>query len=153
MTPAVDELDSSSLGNGWLPRIRRLASPNFDERPADAAIDLLLIHYISLPPNQFTGDAVERFFTNQLDASAHPYFETIATLKVSAHFFLRRSGELIQLVSCNDRAWHAGESKFLDRERCNNFSIGVELEGSSERAFTAKQYRRLARLTLQLAKK
>ena len=110
-------------------------------------LELLVLHNISLPPGRFGGPGVEQLFTNRLKASAHPYYEQIAGLKVSAHFFLRRSGELVQFVSCHERAWHAGASSWRGRERCNDFSIGVELEGTDDRPYTARQYTRLATLT------
>ncbi len=108
---------------------------------------LLVIHAISLPPGEFGGEAVLDFFTNRLDPAGHSFYATIANLKVSAHFFLRREGELIQLVPCARRAWHAGVSSWRGLPACNDFSIGIELEGSDDRPFTAKQYRRLAALT------
>lgn len=133
-------------GGGWLSGARCVPSPNHDERPAGTAVDLLLIHHISLPPGRFSGDAIERLFTNRLDPQAHPYFGQLAGLRVSSHFLVRRRGELLQFVDCDARAWHAGVSSFLGRERCNDFSIGVELEGDGETPFTQAQYRRLAAL-------
>ncbi len=111
------------------------------------------MHYISLPPGRFSGDAIERLFTNRLDPHAHPYFATLAGVRVSAHFLVRRRGELVQFVDTDARAWHAGASRFLDRERCNDFSIGVELEGDGEHRYTEAQYRRLARLATCLAQR
>ena len=137
-------------GDGWLAGARRAPSPNFDARPAEVVVDTLVIHHISLPPEHFVGDAVERLFTNRLDPQAHPYFERLRDVHVSAHFLLRRRGELLQFVACGQRAWHAGASRLLERERCNDFSIGIELEGSSARPFTATQYRRLAQLIAAL---
>lgn len=131
---------------GWLAGARRVPSPNRDERPDGIGVDLLLIHHISLPPGRFSGDAIERLFTNRLDPQAHPYFGQLAGLRVSSHFLVRRRGELLQFVDCDARAWHAGVSSFLGRERCNDFSIGVELEGDGETPFTQAQYRRLAAL-------
>ncbi|MGE0803504.1 MAG: 1,6-anhydro-N-acetylmuramyl-L-alanine amidase AmpD [Lautropia sp.] len=142
---------SRSGDTDWLPGARRIASPNFDARPAGSVIDTVIVHYISLPPERFSGDAVERLFTNRLDPAAHPYFADLAGVRVSAHVFLRRRGELLQFVPCRARAWHAGSSRLLERERCNDFSIGIELEGSALRPFTATQYRRLDRLLRQLA--
>jgi AmpD protein len=133
-------------GEGWLDAARHVASPNCDARPAATRIDTLIVHYISLPPEYFSGDAIERFFTNRLDCDAHPYFQRLRDVRVSAHFLLRRRGELLQFVSCEQRAWHAGASRLLERDGCNDFSIGIELEGSSERAFTRTQYRRLGAL-------
>jgi AmpD protein len=132
---------------GLLEGARYVASPNCDERPPGCAIDLLVIHYISLPPGEFGGGAIEAFFMNRLDAGAHPFFATIADLKASAHFLVRRDGEVIQFVPCAKRAWHAGESSWKGRPRCNDFSIGIEVEGDGEVPFTAAQYRRLAALT------
>lgn len=131
-------------------RMRVLHSPNQDERPAGTAIDTVIIHYISLPPEHFRGDAVTQLFTNTLDCAAHPYFAALDGLKVSAHYFVRRHGQIIQFVHPSKRAWHAGLSRLLDRERCNDFSIGIELEGSSLRPFTASQYRSLSALLRQL---
>jgi N-acetyl-anhydromuramoyl-L-alanine amidase len=137
--------------SGWHVGARRVPSPNFDARPPGSTVDLLLIHHISLPPGRFSGDAVERLFTNCLDCSAHPCFGPLAGLRVSSHFLVRRRGELLQFVSCDARAWHAGESEFLGRPRCNDFSIGIELEGDSRSRFTDAQYRVLARTTRALA--
>jgi len=131
---------------GWIAGARRVPSPNFDARPAGVTIDLLVVHHISLPPGRFSGDAVERLFTNRLDPRADPAFETLRSLRVSAHFVIRRRGELLQFVDTHERAWHAGASHFMSRERCNDFSIGIELEGDGEHRFTEPQYRRLAKL-------
>ena len=133
-------------GGGWSPRARRIDSPNQNERPDAEALSLIVVHAISLPPGQFGGDAIVRLFTNRLDASAHPYFAQISRLQVSAHFLVRRDGELIQFVSCEKRAWHAGLSSWQGREGCNDFSLGIELEGSDELPFAAVQYRRLREL-------
>jgi AmpD protein len=132
---------------GLIEGVRYVASPNCDERPAGCTIDLLVIHYISLPPGEFGGGAIEAFFMNRLDSGAHPFFATIADLRASAHFLVRRDGELIQFVPCVKRAWHAGESSWKGRSRCNDFSIGIEVEGDGEVPFTAAQYRRLAAVT------
>lgn len=117
-----------------------LLSPNTDHRMTNTEIDMIVIHNISLPPNQFGGPGILQLFTNQLDAQEHPYYATIAHLKVSSHFLIRREGELIQFVSCEQRAWHAGVSTWQGRERCNDFSIGIELEGSDESPFNDAQY-------------
>ena len=117
-----------------------ILSPNTDTRPADTDIDMIVIHNISLPPQQFGGQGIMQLFTNQLDPAEHPYYAEIAHLKVSSHFLIRREGELIQFVSCQQRAWHAGVSSWQSRERCNDFSIGIELEGCDESAFTDAQY-------------
>lgn len=135
---------------GWLAGARRIASPNHDARPEGEAISLVVIHNISLPPGQFGGDGIVQLFTNRLDPTAHPYYAGIAPLRVSAHFLIRRRGELIQFVACGARAWHAGVSNWQGRERCNDFSIGIELEGTDDRPFTQAQYRRLAALVRTL---
>jgi AmpD protein len=127
--------------------VRFVASPNFDERPEGVAIELLVVHSISLPPGEFGGSGIEELFTNRLDPAAHPYYSGIAQLKVSAHFLVRRDGELVQFVPCAKRAWHAGESSWRGRSRCNDFSIGVELEGTDECPFEPAQYATLAALT------
>jgi N-acetyl-anhydromuramoyl-L-alanine amidase len=131
---------------GRMPGARWVRSPNADARPAGMPIELIVIHNISLPPGRFSGDAVERLFTNRRPREAHPFFKEIAGLRVSAHFFLRRSGELVQFVNCADRAWHAGVSNWRGRERCNDFSLGIELEGADTVPYTDKQYQRLTRL-------
>lgn len=131
---------------GWLRTARRVISPNRDARPADVVVDLVVIHHISLPPGRFSGTAVEDLFCNRLDSNAHASYRDIAALRVSAHFLVRRRGELLQFVDCDARAWHAGASAFLDRVRCNDFSIGIELEGDELHPFTRAQYRRLATL-------
>lgn len=125
---------------------RIIPSPNTDDRPAASGIDMIVIHNISLPPNQFGGPGIIQLFTNQLDANEHPYYAAIAHLKVSSHFLIRREGELIQFASCLQRAWHAGVSSWEGRERCNDFSIGIELEGSDECAFNEAQYTTLQAL-------
>jgi len=134
-------------GEGWLSDTRHLPSPNFDERPQDCPVDLLVIHNISLPPEKFGGDWVLDFFCNQLDPDAHPYFREIASLRVSPHLLIRRDGQIIQFVSFNQRAWHAGQSCFAGKQRCNDFSIGIELEGSDSQPFTPAQYKSLAKTT------
>jgi len=127
-----------------------IASPNFDSRPIEghtpAAISLIVIHNISLPPGQYGGNGIIELFTNQLNPDEHPYYAEIYTRKVSSHFLIRRNGELIQFVSCLDRAWHAGVSNWQGRERCNDFSVGIELEGSDFEAFEANQYKVLNQL-------
>jgi len=132
--------------DGWLDSARRCESPNFGARPDGVAIDLALIHSISLPPGEYGGDAIERLFTNRLDWAAHAYYEQIRGLEVSAHFLIRRDGELLQFVSCDARAWHAGESSWQGRSECNDFSIGIELEGLEGERFDALQYPALATL-------
>lgn len=130
--------------SGWVFGARHVPSPNHDDRPAGTSVDLLVIHGISLPPGRFGGDCVERFFTNALRPDEHPFFRKISSMRVSAHLFLRRDGTLLQFVSLHRRAWHAGVSSFLGRERCNDYSIGIELEGTDTVAYTWRQYRRLA---------
>lgn len=124
-----------------------LASPNFNSRPDPDDVSLLVIHCISLPPEEFGGSFIHDFFQNRLDASAHPYFQTIAELKVSAHFLIERDGRLVQFVECDKRAWHAGESSFQGRQGCNDYSLGVELEGCDEQPYSAAQYQTLVALT------
>jgi N-acetyl-anhydromuramoyl-L-alanine amidase len=132
--------------DGWWRHARHVRSPNVGPRPAGTEVTLVVVHSISLPPGQYGGDAVERFFTNRLDASQHPYFEQIAALRVSAHFFIRRDGAVLQFASCDDRAWHAGASQWRGREGCNDWSIGVELEGLEGERFARPQYRALLRV-------
>jgi N-acetyl-anhydromuramoyl-L-alanine amidase len=129
---------------------RRVASPNCDARPAGEAVTLLVLHSISLPPGQFGGDAIERLFTNRLDPKAHPYFQEVFSLKVSSHFLIRRDGELVQFVPVKRRAWHAGASSWRGRGRCNDFSVGVELEGAGDGPFEALQYEKLGLLITSL---
>lgn len=136
---------------GWYAFARACASPNFGPRPPGTCIDLAVLHSISLPPGQFGGNAVQQLFTNQLDWNAHPYYKRIEGLQVSAHFFIQRGGELWQFVSCDDRAWHAGHSRFQDRDNCNDFSIGIELEGLEGGLFEAAQYETLIALLPALA--
>ena len=133
--------------------MRIVESPNQDERPAGTEISLVILHSISLPPGQYGGDAIERLFTNRLDRQAHPYFEEIFELRVSSHFLIRRGGEVVQFVPVERRAWHAGASSWRGRGRCNDFSVGIELEGTEDDAFTAAQYRGLTRLIRDLQKK
>ncbi len=139
MTPRIDvgqHVDS----DGWLTGADRKPSPNHDARPAGQPISLVVIHAISLPPGEFGGTAVTDFFTNQLDPAAHPYFATITGRRVSSHFYIRRDGQLVQLVSCLQRAWHAGVSCWRGKQRCNDCSLGIELEGDDRTDFTAAQY-------------
>ena len=131
----------------------QVPSPNCDERPEGVAITLLVVHNISLPPRRFGGPAIAALFTNRLDPSAHPYFATVAALRVSAHFVIGRDGALTQFVSCARRAWHAGASSWRGREHCNDFSIGVELEGTDDLPYDAAQYTVLARLTRALRRR
>ena len=135
---------------GRLTGARQVPSPNCDERPASTPVSLLVIHNISLPPNEFGGSAVTELFQNRLDPTRHPFYPTLMGLKVSSHFYIPRDGELIQFVPCDLRAWHAGVSTWGGRSRCNDFSIGVELEGSDFVPFRDIQYETLKRLTLHL---
>lgn len=137
-------------GDGWVGGARRDRSPHFDARPAGSAIELLVVHNISLPPGAFGSGDIARLFTNRLDAAAHPFFATLAGVRVSAHFLIERDGALTQFVSCLDRAWHAGASEFDGRARCNDFSVGIELEGTDFAPFEAAQYATLASLTRAL---
>jgi AmpD protein len=145
-----DAIDSS----GWLGSAAWRVSPNFDVRPNEAKTDLVVLHHISLPPGQFrvqnSTQYIIDFFQNQLDPQAHPYFAEIAERRVSSHFLIARSGRIIQFVSTQNRAWHAGESQFEGRARCNDFSIGIELEGDSDTPFEDVQYQAIQQLISQL---
>ena len=136
--------------NGWYRYARALASPNFGPRPIEAKIDLIVIHSISLPPGEYGNGNVQRLFTNQLDWEAHTYFQGIRGLQVSSHFFIARTGALWQFVSCDDRAWHAGESSYRGRVNCNDDSVGIELEGLEGDTFEASQYETLTGLCASL---
>ena len=135
---------------GRVDAARYLASPNCDERPPGESISLLVIHNISLPPGEFGGDGIERLFTNELDCAAHPFYQTLAGMRLSAHFLIRRSGELLQFVPGGMRAWHAGASSWCGRSRCNDFSIGIELEGTDDLPYVQSQYRVLTQLARAL---
>ena len=135
---------------GLLPAAHFIASPNCDERPVDMEISMAVIHNISLPPGQYGSNDVTALFTNCLDPNAHPYFAGIYQNRVSAHFFIRRDGELVQFVPCTQRAWHAGLSSWQGRERCNDFSVGIELEGCDTEDFEEVQYAVLNRLLAAL---
>ena len=135
---------------GWLLEAAKVPSPNFNCRPEHTDVSLLVIHNISLPPNQFGGPYIRDFFANNLDVTHHPYFEEIADLNVSAHFLIDRQGVLTQFVSCDARAWHAGESCHEGVDNCNNYSIGVELEGADETPYSSRQYEMLVSLTQSL---
>lgn len=137
----------------WLSDVRRVVSPNCDERPDTEDISLVVIHGISLPPGEYGGPWIEALFTNRLDCTAHPYFADMAGLRVSSHLLVRRDGELVQYVPFTRRAWHAGESCHDGRSACNDFSIGIELEGQDDEPYTSVQYERLAEVikTLQQA--
>jgi AmpD protein len=136
--------------SGRFPGARWCPSPNFGPRPEANDISLLVVHNISLPPEQFGGSHIEDFFCNRLDTSAHPYFEEIGEMKVSSHLLIRRDGELLQFVSLRDRAWHAGRSVFCGREECNDYSIGIELEGADHVPYTVEQYRKLAEVAHEI---
>lgn len=129
---------------------RQVRSPNRDARPPGTAVTLLVVHGISLPPGEFGGDGILQLFTNRLDPRGHPYYAAIADMRVSAHFLIRRDGELVQFVGCNERAWHAGESRWKGRTHCNDFSVGIELEGADDVPYAAAQYTMLARLVRAL---
>ena len=145
--PSASGTDGNSLREtGRISFARWTPSPNFGPRPDGAGISLLVVHNISLPPGQFGGREIEDFFCNQLDHSAHPYFKTIEGVQVSAHLLIRRDGALVQFVSLLDRAWHAGRSCFEGQEECNDFSIGIELEGTDDTPYTTEQYRMLAKV-------
>lgn len=141
----IDDFNIDSAG--LLRGAEFIPSPNCDERPVGERVSLVVIHAISLPPGEFGGDSIVRLFTNTLDPDGHPYYRGIWQLRVSAHFLVRRDGRMLQFVSCDKRAWHAGVSQWRGRERCNDFSIGIELEGCDEKPFEDAQYQALARLT------
>ncbi|MCA3238684.1 MAG: 1,6-anhydro-N-acetylmuramyl-L-alanine amidase AmpD [Curvibacter sp.] len=138
---------------GWYRYARRLDSPNFGPRPVGAQVDLVVVHSISLPPGQYGGDRVQQLFTNTLDWDAHPYIKGIEGTQVSSHFYVRRHGELWQFVSCDDRAWHAGASRYRGRENCNDDSVGIELEGLEGSEFEPAQYETLISLCAALAQR
>lgn len=142
----ADRLGHHNWQDGWYTPARRVPSPNFGPRPAQADITLAVIHSISLPPGQYGGNEIEQLFTNQLDWRAHPYFEQIRGAEVSAHFVIRRTGEIMQFVSVADRAWHAGRSSWLGQDNCNDYSVGIELEGLEDTPFEPAQYAALATL-------
>lgn len=138
---------------GWLTGAEHVPSPNCDARPPGEPIRLIVIHAISLPPGEFGGNAVTDFFSNRLDATAHPYFAALINRRVSAHFFIRRDGRLVQCVSCLQRAWHAGMSCWRNHQRCNDFSLGIELEGDDFSAFMPAQYATLNALLVVLCQR
>ena len=135
-----------SADGDWLLGARRVLSPNCDERPDGCAISLIVVHGISLPPGEYGGHWIDDLFTNRLDAAAHPYFAEICNLRVSSHVLIRRDGALVQYVPFTRRAWHAGQSCYGTQQACNDFAIGIELEGQDHEAYEAVQYRRLAEL-------
>lgn len=140
------------FGTGWLSGARRVPSPNCDDRPQGVAVDLIVVHGISLPPGEFGGPWIDALFTNSLPPDAHPYFEQVAGLRVSAHALVRRDGEVVQYVPFQRRAWHAGASSWQGRERCNDYSVGIELEGTDASAYEPAQYEVLARLVALLCR-
>ena len=135
---------------GQLIGARQIASPNYNARPAHSEIELLVVHNISLPPSQFGGGYIEQFFQNELDWSLHPYFQTIQGMQVSTHLLILRSGEVLQFVNFNQRAWHSGRSTYLGKKECNDYSIGIELEGSDDLPFQEIQYQVLAQVVTVL---
>lgn len=149
MTPSTNR--TPAWQQGWLSSAQHLPSPNFGPRPEGVAIDLAVVHSISLPPGQYGTGCVQQLFTNQLDWDAHPYFQGIRGLEVSSHFFIARDGAVWQFVSCDDRAWHAGRSAWHGRDNCNDYSIGIELEGLEGLTFEAPQYQALAQLIHAIA--
>jgi N-acetyl-anhydromuramoyl-L-alanine amidase len=151
MTPTPPEALTPLWRDGWYRFAHRIDSPNFGARPAGAAIDLIVLHSISLPPGVYGGDEVRALFTNTLDWDAHPYFQQIRGMQVSAHFFIRRDGALLQFVSCDQRAWHAGKSSWRGRENCNDDSVGIELEGLEGETFEPAQYEALSAVCAAIA--
>ena len=149
MTNTNPKLKIDTQGE-WLEGVRKVISPNCDQRPDDMEIDLLVIHNISLPPDKFGGEYIDQLFTNSLDEEHHPYFKEIASLRVSSHILINRQGLLTQYVPFTQRAWHAGESEFEGRCNCNDYSIGIELEGCDDKDFTREQYETLANITEEI---
>jgi N-acetyl-anhydromuramoyl-L-alanine amidase len=143
-------LAAIEIDDGWVRGARRVHSPNADARPRDAEISLIVVHSINLPPGEFGGPWVERLFTNSLPATGHPYFRDLAAARVSAHVLVRRDGSFVQFVPFDGRAWHAGESSWAGRRGCNDFSVGIELEGCDDTPYSEAQYRRLAALVVAL---
>jgi N-acetyl-anhydromuramoyl-L-alanine amidase len=141
-----------NTASGLLENCTQCPSPNKDTRPENTAINLVVIHAISLPPGEYGGNAIEQFFQNRLNKDQHPYFEEIHSLEVSSHILIKRSGEIVQFVPFHERAWHAGQSNYQGRERCNDFSIGIELEGTDTDTFEDVQYSQLAHLITLLQK-
>jgi N-acetyl-anhydromuramoyl-L-alanine amidase len=150
---ALGRVQRPRWAGGWWSAAQALPSPHFGPRPAGTEVTLVVVHSISLPPGTYGGDAIERLFTGRLDCDAHPYYEALRGLQVSAHFVVRRDGGLQQFVSCDRRAWHAGRSAWRGRDDCNDWSIGIELEGLEGQAFEPLQYRQLARLLRALSRR
>lgn len=155
VTPLIQPLGElgTPAGIGWLPGVAHLPSPNFGPRPVGAVVDLIVLHSISLPPGQYGTGCVAQLFTNTLDWEAHPYFQSIRGLTVSAHLFIDRKGHITQFVSLDDRAWHAGASCWRGRSHCNDDSVGIELEGLEGQTFEAAQYQALARVCAHVAQR
>ncbi|WOA30527.1 1,6-anhydro-N-acetylmuramyl-L-alanine amidase AmpD [Alloalcanivorax xenomutans] len=139
-----------TLQEHWVEQARKVPSPNFNARPDPDDIGLIVLHNISLPPGQFGGPHIEALFQNRLDHDAHPYFEGLRDLRVSAHFLIRRDGELVQFVACDQRAWHAGASSWRGRDNCNDYALGIELEGCDDQVFDERQYAALKPLLAAL---
>ncbi|MGS0706797.1 1,6-anhydro-N-acetylmuramyl-L-alanine amidase AmpD [Acinetobacter sp. ANC 3781] len=146
----MQQAPSFQVIDGQLIGARQVPSPNYNQRPEHTEIQLVVVHNISLPPSQFGGGYIEQFFQNQLDWSVHPYFQTIEGMQVSTHLLILRSGEVLQFVNFNDRAWHAGRSSYLAKKECNDYSIGIELEGSDDQPFEDVQYNTLAKVITTL---
>jgi len=140
------------IQNGWFSQSQKIASPNYSPRPENISIDAIIIHSISMPLGSYEGDDISQLFTNRLDWDKEPFYDSIRGLKVSAHFLIRRTGELIQYVDCYSRAWHAGQSCLGDKTKCNDFSIGIELEGTDDSTFEIAQYETLAEVVKTLLK-
>ncbi|MCU7937969.1 MAG: 1,6-anhydro-N-acetylmuramyl-L-alanine amidase AmpD [gamma proteobacterium symbiont of Bathyaustriella thionipta] len=138
------------ISDGWFKKSRKIISPNYNERPEDSVIDAIIIHSISLPPGCYQGNDIHHFFSNQLDCDKDPFYDEIRDVMVSAHLLIRRSGELVQYVSLFDRAWHAGQSRLGEQENCNDFSIGIELEGTDNSLFESAQYHTLTNVVSAL---
>ncbi len=149
-TPCGEATCSMAIEQGWLRHARHVPSPFYDQRPNQESPSLLVIHNISLPPAQYGGPYIEAFFQGKLNPDQHPFFKVIHKMRVSAHCLIRRDGEIVQFVSFLERAWHAGQSSFAGRERCNDYSIGIEMEGTDFDAYTPQQYRALTALSQQL---
>ncbi len=143
----ISKITASSCCDNWLEDAQRCFSPNQNRRPENTEINLLVIHAISLPPGKFGGQAIEALFSNALDAKKDPYFEEICALRVSSHLLIKRTGHVVQFVGFEERAWHAGESSFEGQPSCNDYSIGIELEGCDDKPFEAAQYRQLSAIT------
>ncbi|TCB55084.1 1,6-anhydro-N-acetylmuramyl-L-alanine amidase AmpD [Acinetobacter terrestris] len=146
----MQQAPSFQVIDGQLIGARQVVSPNYNQRPEHTEIQLVVVHNISLPPSQFGGGYIEQFFQNQLDWSKHPYFQSIEGMQVSTHLLILRSGEVLQFVNFNDRAWHAGRSTYLAKKECNDYSIGIELEGSDDQPFEEVQYSVLAQVIATL---